>query len=239
MVAPRLLLGTAIALGAVACQGNGASVRPEQKAAPPRVVRVRDLAVRVPTGTAVVLRAKPGGSVLARLGSRTAFGSPQTLAVVFRKGPWLAVRTAVLGNDEVGWVDAGHGRLSLLGRAVRIEVDLSERTLSLIENGTVHRGGPVAIGAAETPTPTGEFYVTDKLRGADFGPYYGCCILALSGRQPHLPRGWSGGDRLAIHGTRVADFGRAATNGCLHLPNEFLHVLMNDVPLGTAVEIHA
>ena len=98
---------------------------------------------------------------------------------------------------------------------------------------------PVAIGAPDTPTPPGDFYVTDKLRGADFGPYYGCCILALSGRQPHLPRGWSGGDRLAIHGTPVRDAGRAVTNGCLHLPDEELQTLMKVVPLGTVVRIHA
>lgn len=30
---------------------------------------------------------------------------------------------------------------------------------------------------------------------------YGCCVLALTGRQPNVPQGWKGGNRLAIHGT--------------------------------------
>jgi L,D-transpeptidase catalytic domain len=202
-------------------------------------VRVHDLAARVPNGAAILLRAKPSGSLVARVGSRTAFGSPQTLAVVFRKGPWLAVRSAALENGEIGWVDTRRGRLRLLRRAVRIEVDLSDRTLSLIEDGTVNRRERVAIGAVETPTPTGEFYVTDKLRGVDFGAYYGCCILALSGRQPHLPRGWSGGDRLAIHGSPTPTWGRAVSNGCLQADEPDLRYLMRAVPLGTAVRIHA
>ena len=39
----------------------------------------------------------------------------------------------------------------------------------------------VTIGSGASPTPVGRFAVTDKLRGADFGSYYGCCILAISG----------------------------------------------------------
>jgi lipoprotein-anchoring transpeptidase ErfK/SrfK len=97
----------------------------------------------------------------------------------------------------------------------------------------------IAIGAPHTPTPTGRFYVTDKLRGSDFGPYYGCCILALSGRQPNLPRGWSGGDRLAIHGSTTPTWGEAVSNGCLHAPEADLRYLMKTVPLGTTVRVHA
>jgi len=85
----------------------------------------------------------------------------------------------------------------------------------------------------------GEFYVTDKLPGAEFGSYYGCCVLALSGRQPNLPQGWSGGDRLAIHGAPTATWGHAVSNGCLHADEADLHYLMKNVPLGSAVEIHA
>ena len=97
----------------------------------------------------------------------------------------------------------------------------------------------VAIGAPDTPTPPGDYYVTDKLAGADFGSYYGCCILALSGRQPNLPQGWSGGDRLAIHGSPTPTWGQAVSNGCLHADEPDLRYLMKSVPLGTVVEIHA
>jgi lipoprotein-anchoring transpeptidase ErfK/SrfK len=175
--------------------------------------------------------------VLAQIGARTEFGSPQTLAVAARKGEWIAVRSPALRNKQLGWVAVDTVRL--LKRTVRIEVDLSEHTLTLIERGVIYRRDAVAIGSAETPTPRGTFYVTDKLPGPEFGPYYGCCILALSGRQANLPEGWSGGDRLAIHGTPTPDYGKAVTNGCLHLPGEVLHVLMKDVPLGTPVHIRA
>jgi lipoprotein-anchoring transpeptidase ErfK/SrfK len=152
------------------------------------------------------------------------------------KGPWLAVRSTALGNTRLGWVRAR--RVRLLNRTLRLEVDLSRRELIVHDVGILRRIR-VAVGAPDTPTPPGTFYVTDKLAGADFGSYYGCCILALSGHQPNLPQGWSGGDRLAIHGSPTPTWGLAVSNGCLHADEADLQYLMRTVPLGTAVRIHA
>jgi len=204
---------------------------------PPPVLReVQDFGARVPAGRRLTLRASPGGRVLTTLGSRTEFGSPQTFSVAYVKGPWLAVRSTALGNSRLGWVRAR--RVSLLNRTLSLEVDLSRRELLVHDVGILRRI-PVAVGASDTPTPPGTFYVTDKLPGAEFGAYYGCCILALSGRQPNLPEGWSGGDRLAIHGSPTPTWGHAVSNGCLHAAEPDLRYLMKTVPLGTAVRIHA
>ena len=76
---------------------------------------------------------------------------------------------------------------------------------------------------------------TDNMPGASLGPYYGCCLLALSGNQPHPPGGWSGGARLAIHGGAYG----AVSAGCLHASARGLRYLMRVVPLGTQIVIHA
>jgi L,D-transpeptidase catalytic domain len=234
------VLGAALALALTGCGEDSPSRRaepPKPKPVPPRLEVVRELAARVPAGSMVALRTRPGTRVLARVGARTEFGSPQTLAVALRKGAWLAVRSPALGNDEVGWARAS--QLRLLRRPVSLEVDLSQRELTVHDPEGGARRISVAIGAPDTSTPTGDFYVTDKLAGADFGPYYGCCILALSGRQPNLPAGWSGGDRLAIHGSPTPTWGQAVSNGCLHADEADLRYLMKTVPLGTSVKIHA
>jgi L,D-transpeptidase catalytic domain len=235
---PIAVLG-AIGIAFVVARGEDEEAAPPPAALPPPPVleRVEDLAARVPAGRHVALRSRPDGRVLATVAARTEFGSPQTLAVAFRKGDWLAVRSTALGNRRVGWVRAQP--LRLVQRAVRLEVDLSRRVLLVREESRVLRTVSVAIGAAATPTPAGRFYVTDKLPGADFGTYYGCCILALSGRQPNLPEGWSGGDRLAIHGSLTPTWGEAVSNGCLHAPEADLRYLMKTVPLGTTVRVHA
>jgi lipoprotein-anchoring transpeptidase ErfK/SrfK len=102
--------------------------------------------------------------------------------------------------------------------------------------GRVVRRIHVGVGRAGSRTPTGRFSVTDKLRGPDYGSYYGCCILALSGHQTHLPRGWKGGNRLAIHGGSTAG---AVSAGCLHASTRDLRYLMRVVPVGTQLVIHA
>jgi lipoprotein-anchoring transpeptidase ErfK/SrfK len=199
--------------------------------------RLHDFAARVPNGTTIALRDQPGGRVLAKVGARTEFGSPQTLAVVAGQGDWVGVLSPALENSQVGWARAR--QVKLLESPLKLDVDLSERRLTVRDVEGVVRRVNIAIGAADTPTPPGDFYVTDKLAGADFGPYYGCCILALSGRQPNLSQGWSGGDRLAIHGSPAPTWGKAVSNGCLHADEADLRYLMRWVPLGTYVRVHA
>jgi lipoprotein-anchoring transpeptidase ErfK/SrfK len=118
---------------------------------------------------------------------------------------------------------------------VAIDVDLSGRLLRVWRRGTVVLRAAVGIGAAGTPTPIGRFGATDKLTG--FNPAaYGCCLLALSAHQNHLPPGWPGGDRIAIHGG--GGIGAATSNGCLHATESVLRRLMRLVPLGSQVVIH-
>jgi hypothetical protein len=239
LVACGALAIAAIAAGIVLLTRGGGdqnSVAQPVRRPPPVLREVQDFGARVPAGGRLTLRASPGGRVLTTVGSRTEFGSPQTFSVAYVKGPWLAVRSTALGNRRLGWVRAR--RVSLLNRTLSLEVDLSKRELLVHDVGILRRI-PVAVGAPDTPTPPGTFYVTDKLPGAEFGAYYGCCILALSGRQPNLPEGWSGGDRLAIHGSPTPTWGHAVSNGCLHATERDLRYLMKTVPLGTAVRIHA
>jgi len=185
----------------------------------------------------VMLRARPGGRVVERLSSRTSFGSPQALSVVrSRRGRWLAVSTPELGNGRLGWVDARAGGLRFARTRLELDVDLSQRLVTLRRDSRVLRRFVVGIGRADSPTPTGRFSVTDKLNGPDYSAYYGCCILALSAIQPDLPAGWSGGNRIAIHGGPT---GGAVSAGCIHAGDGDLRYLMRLVPLGTPVTIHA
>jgi lipoprotein-anchoring transpeptidase ErfK/SrfK len=198
------------------------------------------LAARVKRGAHIALWNRPNGKVLRRIDDTTEFGSPEVLSPTGpRQGGWIAVRHTSLGNSGAAWVHARPATLTFRPRRVRVEVDLSRRELVVVPDGGRRRRFSVAIGAPDTPTPPGEFYVTDKLRGADYGEFYGCCILALSGRQPDLPRGWSGGDRLAIHGSPTPTWGQNVSNGCLHARTADLRYLMRTIPLGTVVTVHA
>jgi hypothetical protein len=184
-----------------------------------------------------LLRDKPGGRVVAHLKSRTAWGSPTVVSVVRGRGPWLGVVASSLRNNQVGWLDVRRDHPRLWRSGLTLIADLSQRTLELRHGDRLVRRMRIGIGSGATPTPVGRFAVTDKLLPDPSVSYYGCCLLALSGHQPHLRPGWAGGDRIAIHGG--GSLGTAASAGCLHASDTDLEMLMRRVPLGTPVYIRA
>jgi lipoprotein-anchoring transpeptidase ErfK/SrfK len=185
---------------------------------------------------AVALRATPGGAPLARLRPRTQWGSPAVLAIVGRKGSWLKVIATELSNGHRAWIPLE--ATQVLANPWSVHADLAKRRVTVLRNGRVVRRFPVAVGAPGTPTPTGNFAVTDKLRLTGNSPNYGCCALALTGHQPNISQGWKGGDRLAIHGTHEpGTIGQAASLGCMRAGDSDARWVVAHVWLGTIVEI--
>ena len=198
------------------------------------------LVVRPAAGGQIVVRARPRGPVVARLGTRTEFGSPTTLLVAERRGRWLGVVTTHVSNGWLGWVDSRAGALATSRTRIRLTIDLSARRLVVRRGDRVLRRITVGIGRPSSPTPIGRFAVTDKLPGSRYGPYYGCCILALSAHQPNLPPGWPGGDRIAVHGTDDrGSIGAAVSAGCPRARDADLRYLMRVAPLGAPVTVRA
>jgi lipoprotein-anchoring transpeptidase ErfK/SrfK len=242
-VARRIALAGAFAVGAylvglVALHAQSAASAPSIGSAV-SVVRTAPVKRPVEPGTLiaivrrqVVVRSAPNGPVLARLSRRTEFGSPQTLAVTRATQTGFSVITTGVPNSHTAWV--ARGGLSLRRTHVTLDVDLSRQLLRVRDGNRVVRKIRVGVGAPGTSTPVGRFAVTDELNGAAYSPVYGCCILALSGHQTNLPRGWTGGDRLAIHGGSLG----AVSTGCLHASTADLRYLMRSVPLGAQVVIH-
>lgn len=235
----RLALAQLDAHERAAVPAKPAATLPGKPVAPPAPKPVPTFAVaKVDPGHTVALRSKPGGRVLTSVSATTQFGSPTTLSVAKRHRGWLGVTSTDLPNGELGWVRAKDAPVRAHSTHVSIRIDLSRRKLELRRGRHVVRTATVGIGRPGSATPTGRFSITDKLSGSVYGPYYGCCILALSGHQVHTPAGWQGGDRLAIHGTdNPASIGVPSSAGCLHADAEDLKVLMRKVPLGTPVFI--
>jgi hypothetical protein len=206
-------------------------------------------AIRIPGGSGhlaamapkdgLILRAKPGGRVIAHLRPKTDWGSPTVVWARERRGNWLGVVATALPNNKVGWLDIRHDHPRMWRSTLTLEADLSKRTLELRRGSKVVLRIPVTIGGPSSPTPVGRFTVTDKLIPTQGVAYYGCCLLALSGHQPNLRPGWAGGDRIAIHGSPTGQVGAAASGGCLRALDKDLKRLMKVVPVGTPVVIRA
>ena len=219
------LVVLAAALVAAASAGAEPEVRPAEPffAATPRL-------------DSIVLRQRPGGRVLATVRARTEYGSRQTVGVAATRGNWVGVISTALPNGVVGWVP--RQELTLRRVAWSIDISLSSRTLALFHNGVVVRRVAVGVGASGSPTPVGDYIVTDHIDPAAYGTSaYGCCILALSGHQTHPPAGWNTNRdwRLAIHGGANG----AVSAGCVHADEATLRYLVRMTPLGTPVTVVA
>jgi hypothetical protein len=180
----------------------------------------------------------PGGERRLRIGPKTEWGSERVMGVVSQRGDWLGVQASELKNGEIAWIQRDRVRLDCVQWS--IHADLSKRSVTVQHDGKTVRSLHVAIGRSENPTPKGRFSVTDRLAVKGGDPTYGCCVLALTGHQTHLPAYWPGGDRLAIHATNdESSIGRPVSLGCMRAPADQARWLIDHIPLGTPVFIHS
>ena len=222
-----LLLVCAASLGVLAGAGPGIAQASGPAA---EILRVREDAK-------VRLHSRPGGRVIGSVDDRTEYGRRTILAVTGRRGRWAAVTTALVPNGRRAWVRVERRAFARRRTRWRLAVDLTDREVTVLHDGRVRSRFAVTIGARGTETPTGRFAITDKLRGRPFGRTYGCCIIALSARQPKVHSGGFDG-RMAIHGTTRPDLiGSRGSLGCLRTTDATLRRLARTVPVGTPVVI--
>jgi len=167
---------------------------------------------------------------------RTALGNETWLLIVRHSG---SQGTALIPTgDTPARARVDLRRLRLRWTPIRIDIDLAVLRLRVLSRGHVLGTFPVAAGMPQTPTPTGSFSVTDRVRFPAWSPY-GTFALGLSAHQEHVLPGWTGGNQIAIHGTEnPGSIGHYASLGCIRVPNTALRLLRRVVPLGAPVTIH-
>ena len=189
-------------------------------------------------GNTIVLRDAPGGEVIAKVGHRTEFGSQRFYWIERVSGGWLGVAAPEVPDGGLAWIRDDRFALELSVTRFWITASTSRQELELHYGDRILERFPVTVGSPSSPTPLGNYAVTDGLVGEGLGPWYGCCVLALTGHQSNLPGGWIGGNRIAIHGTSGA-IGGAESHGCLRASDPDMISLFARVPLGTPVFIRA
>jgi lipoprotein-anchoring transpeptidase ErfK/SrfK len=182
-----------------------------------------------------------GGAVFARLGRLNVNGVPTVLsvrgAIVDEKcNPRVyLVQVPTRPNGVTGWVPARQVDVATV--ETRILVDLSDRRVTLYRAGKRVLSATAAIGATATPTPTGSFYVNQRLVTDDPGGPFGPGAVGISAFSNVLT-GWTQGGPIAIHGTNAPwSIGKAVSNGCIRLPNDALRRVFSLALAGTPVVI--
>lgn len=172
-----------------------------------------------------------------RLDDPGPYDGDRTLLVLEDHGDWLLVDLPVRPNGTTGWVRRDDVALSQHDAVVH--VDLSERRLWAWEDGHLVAEGAVAVGADDTPTPTGRFAVNHVEERADPDTLFGAWIVGTSGFSDVLDLVDGGDPAVAIHGTNDPSvLGDAVSLGCIRVHDEVVARLAR-LPLGTPVEIRA
>ena len=191
---------------------------------------------------ALVVRAAPADNSAVKwtLPAHNANGYPQMVLVDEVRGvgsaTWYHAYVAVRPNESRGWIR--EGGLALYQVTTRLDVDLSKRILSVYVAGVLKGSFPVAIGKARYPTPTGHFFINQKLQPAKTDGTFGVLALGISAFQPKLPSYPQGGP-IAIHGTNQPKLvGKAVSLGCLRMTNHDILIVSDLAPTGSPVVIH-
>ena len=184
---------------------------------------------------------RPGGRAFARFGRFNANRVPTVFSIRgarmdrhCRPSSYL-VQIPTRPNGVTGWVPAR--QVDVASVRTRIVVDLSEKRVTLYRNGARVLTTRAAIGSPATPTPTGSFYVNQRLIPTDPNGPFGPGAVGISAFSNVLT-GWTQGGPIAIHGTDEPwSIGRAVSNGCIRLPNATLRRVFAQAFSGTPVVI--
>ena len=186
---------------------------------------------------------RPGGGAIARFertnvnGVRTVLGVLAVRRDAACDPTWYRVLLPVRPNGAVGWVRAAD--VALRRVTTRILVDLSDRRVTLFRDGRPVLETKAAIGQAGTPTPTGRYYVNQRLRAPDPAGPFGPGAVGISAFSPTLQE-WAQGGPIAIHGTNTPyKLGLAVSHGCVRIANADLLRLYEHAEEGTPVLIRS
>ena len=156
-----------------------------------------------------------------------------------RRWGWILSSVLAVGNSALAQVAnvTAIKQASSVRRPHRVVVSIPDRKLAVLENGTVLRVFAVAVGAAESPSPTGTFQIVLRLSEPTY--YHPGTVIPPGKDNPLGPR-WLGLNKkgFGIHGTNAPhSVGKAASHGCIRLRNREVVELYPMLRVGDVVEI--
>jgi lipoprotein-anchoring transpeptidase ErfK/SrfK len=150
---------------------------------------------------------------------------------------WTEVRLPMRGTGKTGWVRRGAlDRYRVIH--TRMVISRNRFTATLYKNEKVIWRSRVGVGKKGTHTPSGNFYVRDRLITTDPHGVYGPYAFGLSAYSKTLTD-WPGGGIIGIHGTNEPRLipGRIS-HGCVRVKNSHIKKLFRLLPPGTPVTIN-
>jgi hypothetical protein len=182
----------------------------------------------------------PDSKRVVHLGPKSENGAPQTFLIERESGGsdgrhWFFVLLPIRPNGSKGWVRASEVKTT--GLRYQLLIHLKSFNLDLIQDGRRVLAIKIGVGADNTPTPEGEYYIKELIRPPNQNTVYGHYVFGLNGFSNVLVN-WPGGGVLGIHGTNdEAGLGKRVSHGCIRMTNHNIELLSKLLPLGTPVKV--
>jgi lipoprotein-anchoring transpeptidase ErfK/SrfK len=152
-------------------------------------------------------------------------------------GSWVEVQLPSGPTERTGWV--ARDDVTLSRHRFRIEVSLSDRTLTLYTGEVVAITAPVAVGP-DAPPAGEQLFIKDLVQPPDPTGPYGTYAYGLSGSDNKRDKFMAGSGVVALHGTGdPSTLGGDASYGSIAVGSDIVARLADTIglPLGTPVTI--
>jgi lipoprotein-anchoring transpeptidase ErfK/SrfK len=196
--------------------------------------------VSLPAGTSYLLDYPDiGQNVAGELGPTT-WGGPTARPVVQTMGGWLQIRLDSRPNGSTAWVR--RDEVVVTKTAYRIVISVSQRSLTLYQDGQPVLSAPVGVGQPQWATPLGPSFVdaiypVPPAQQRIYGP-----VVLITGSHSNVFTEFDGGDgTVGIHGypsDPASTKGVASSHGCIRANPQTMAVI-SKVPAGTPIDFNA
>lgn len=200
---------------------------------------VTELVSALPGATYIPYWPDPSQPVVGDL-SATTWGGPTVSPVIATMGDYLEIRLGTRPNGSTAWVRKEDVTTSTT--PYRIVISVSQRRLTLLENGSLVYSAPVGVGQAQWATPLGPSFVTaEVVTPANQRYIYGPLVI-MTGTHSDVFTTFDGGDgTVGIHGypsDPASTMGVASSHGCIRANPATISTL-SEVPVGTPIDFDA
>jgi lipoprotein-anchoring transpeptidase ErfK/SrfK len=126
---------------------------------------------------------------------------------------------------------------------VTLTLKLKERKVYVYKGGAVVAKYPVAVGKKGWETPTGEWYVMEKITNPGWTSFKNSSTVISPGAKSPLGERWigfwtDGKDMIGFHGTPdPSSVGKAISHGCVRMYDKDVKALFPLVKIGTTVKV--
>jgi lipoprotein-anchoring transpeptidase ErfK/SrfK len=142
-------------------------------------------------------------------------------------------------NGSSAWIAAD--RVVLLRTRWHVHVNRRARRLVITRGGRRVRSARIVVGAPASPTPAGEFALSERVAQRSAHGFVGPWVLALTAFSGTYRQFDGGPGRVAIHGRGGASLrdplGTARSHGCLRVANTLVRWMARHLQAGTPVTI--